>query len=551
MQLKKIALVFLVVIMMFSLAAISIAAEGAGSEFSFSAKVESDSALSKDPLAVKPGDIIKFIVSVDSNPGNLKYIDVDVDYDSAALEFLGFEANDFGDIFEKNAEASKWTPRYKSDSVGLWFMANEQAYASNKTGMFLTFRFEVKDGFDGDIEKFNVSKLKYSTFADRYGTQASVPELPAMKAHNYGEPTDEAGNCVTSANKVYTCTHEGCDEVLKVPTGELGGHKCETLAEAIAPTCVKAGQVAHYVCANEGCGKYIAEDKTTVLASVEVAIDPNAHKCETLVEAITPDCLTPGQKAYYVCANEGCGKNIAEDKTTVIEDLVVPATGHKCDELVPAVAPGCESEGNVAYYICGNDGCGKFIAEDTTTILETVVVAPAGHNYGNLVAKVPATTEKEGAKAHYLCSVCGKYFDESKVEMDSIVIPKLPKMISVPEDSVWVKGSDVSLSFVSNAKFEDFVSVKLNGEILAETDYKLEKTEDGSTKITLEPATLDKLEAADYTVTITSANGSCDAGFTVENSSAALAIIIVVIAVVVIVAGAAAAIVVLKKKNII
>ena len=123
-------------------------------------------------------------------------------------------------------------------------------------------------------------------------------------------------------------------------------------------------------------------------------------------------------------------------------------------------------------------------------------------------------------------------------------------MISVPEDSVWVKGSETSLSFVSNAKFEDFVSVKLNGALLAEGDYKLEKTEDG-TKITLEPATLEKLSAGDYTITITSANGSCDAEFTVENNSSALAVVIVIIAVVVIVAGAAAAIVVLKKKNII
>ena len=181
----------------------------------------------------------------------------------------------------------------------------------------------------------------------------------------------------------------------------------------------------------------------------------------------------------------------------------------------------------------------------------TDLVIPAkGHEYGDLIAKVPATTEKDGAIAHYHCSACGKYFDAAKVEVSSIVIPKLPKIVSSPEEP-WVKGSDDSLSFVSDAKFEDFVSVKLNGALLSESDYNLEKTEDGKTKITLEPATLEKLEAADYTITITSVNGSCDAGFTVENSSAVLAIVIVVIAVVVIGAGAAAAIVVLKKKNLI
>ena len=409
----------------------------------------------------------------------------------------------------------------------------------------------------------------------------------------------------------YVCANEGCgkyiaeDKVTVLDSVEIAidpnAHKCETLVEAIAPTCAKAGQVAHYVCANEGCGKYIAEDKVTVLDSVEIAIDPNAHKCETLtpatpsdcvkhgtvahyvcangcgkklaedkttvlssieaplaahkcevlVPAVSPDCETDGNVAYYVCATEGCGKYIAEDKTTVLESTTDPKIGHKCEVLVPAVAPGCETEGNVAYYVCGNEGCGKYIAEDKTTVLETVVVAPTGHSYGELVAEVLATTEKEGAIAHYLCSVCGKYFNEGKAEVDSIVVPKLPKMISVPEDSVWIKGSEDSLTFVSNAKFEDFTSVKINGSILGEGGYKLEKADDGSTKITLEPAYLEQLDAADYTITITSANGSCDAAFTVENSSAALTIIIVVIAVVVIVAGAAASIVILKKKNII
>ena len=450
MQLKKIALVFLVVIMMFSLAAIGIAAEGAGSEFSLSAKVESDSALSKDPLAVKPGDIIEFVVNVDSNPGALQYIEVRVAFDKDVLEFQGILTEDIGDIFEKDGTAtfSRITAKDDANETGMiqvWLMATGEDYASDKTGAFVTLKFKVSENFDGDIDNLDVDYAGYKL----YNSSAAVinmPETSAVKAHNYGAATDVPGDCYNHAKKVYTCTHEGCGDVLEVYTEEDGAHIC--------------------------------------------------------------------------------------------------------GELVGAVAQDCEKPGNVAHYICEREGCGKFIAEDKVTVLEDVVIPADGHDYGNLVAKVPATTEKEGTIAHYLCSVCGKYFNESKVEVTSLVIPKLPKMISVPEDSVWVKGSETSLSFVSNAKFEDFVSVKLNGALVSESDYKLEKTEDG-TKITLEPATLDKLSAGDYTITITSANGSCDAEFTVENNSSALAVVLVIIAVVVIVAGAAAAIVVLKKKNII
>ncbi len=501
MQLKKIALVFLVVIMMFSLAAISIAAEEAGSEFSLSAKIEADSALVQDPLAVKPGDIIKFVVSVDSNPGNLEYIEVRVKYDTTAFEYQG---HTLGDIFEKNTNATTpiITPKETANgTLQCWLISNDKMYApaKDKVGMFVTFTFKISESFHGNIEDLDAFYAMYNTYDDK-GEKIALPESPAIKVHNYGEPTAVAGNCVNVGTTVYKCTKEGCDEVLTLHNGTLGDHKCE---------------------------------------------ETNFHA------AIAPGCVTEGQKAYYVCSNEGCGKNIAEDKVTVLDSLVVPTVGHKCDTLVGAVAPDCEKPGNVAYYVCGNSDCGEYIAEDKTTVLDDVVVPANGHTYGELIAKVPATTEKEGSVAHYLCSVCEKYFNEGKTEISSIVIPKLPKMISVPENSVWVKGSDVSLNFVSNAKFEDFVKVSINGVLLEKGGYKLEKGADGSTSVTLEPAYLEHLEPGDYTIAIESANGSCEADFTVEANNSVVIVIIVIIAVLLIVGGVVAAIVVLKKKKII
>lgn len=39
------------------------------------------------------------------------------------------------------------------------------------------------------------------------------------------------------------------------------------------------------------------------------------------------------------------------------------------------------------------------------------------HNYGTLITKVDATCKVEGVKAHYKCSICERYFDESKNEV--------------------------------------------------------------------------------------------------------------------------------------
>ena len=554
MQLKKIALVFLVVIMMFSLAAVCTAAEGAGSEISLSAKLESEGAISADPFAVKPGDIIELIVSVDSNPGSLRSLEIRVEFDNDALEFQGIATDDYGVIFEKNDTATRTNVTSKDDAntigtVQVWLMANT-GYESDKTGEFITLRFKVYETFDGDIEKLGIT---YANSLFTTGIKSvALPTLPEVKAHNYGAASDVSGTCVTSAKKVYTCTHAGCNDVLEVATGVLGGHKCDTLKGYVAPTCAAEGQKAHYVCGNAGCGKFIAEDKTTVLESVVLAIDPNAHKCETLNGAVSATCLAEGQKAHYVCANTGCGKYIAEDKTTVLTTVVEPIAAHKCEELIGATSPDCVTDGNVAHYICATEGCGKYIAEDKTTVLDTIVVDRTGHNYGDLIAKVDPTTEKAGNVAHYQCSVCSKYFDSSadKKEIDSPVIPKLPVMISTPENPVWTKGDETSLEFVSDAKYVDFVGVKLNGALLEEGTYTVKADAEGNTVVTLEPVYLETLEKGEYNIAIESTNGTCDADFTVEGNGAAVAIIIVIVAVLVIVAGAAAAVVVLKKKNI-
>ena len=389
-----------------------------------------------------------------------------------------------------------------------------------------------------------------SATGDFYDLSADVIEIPALGHNGVTKVDAKAPDCENAGNvEHFLCercgkTVNADNEVIEVVLSALG-HNGVTKVEAKAPTCEDDGNIEHFLC--ERCGKTVNADNEVI----DAVIPKNGHSYGELIAQVDPTCEGTGTEAHYVCSV--CGQLAqkaegAEDYTKVTaDDLVISAAGHKYGELIAQVDPTCEGTGVIAYYKCSV--CEKTFNSEMVEVTDLVIPAK-GHEYGDLIAKVPATTEKDGAIAHYHCSACGKYFDAAKVEVSSIVIPKLPKIVSSPEEP-WVKGSDDSLSFVSDAKFEDFVSVKLNGALLSESDYNLEKTEDGKTKITLEPATLEKLEAADYTITITSVNGSCDAGFTVENSSAVLAIVIVVIAVVVIGAGAAAAIVVLKKKNLI
>ena len=84
--------------------------------------------------------------------------------------------------------------------------------------------------------------------------------------------------------------------------------------------------------------------------------------------------------------------------------------------LVPETPKTCTTDGNIEHYKC--NVCGDLFkdAGAVNSLTEEQVKIPAGHEYGDLVPKQEPTCKQTGMKAHYKCSVCNKYFDESKTE---------------------------------------------------------------------------------------------------------------------------------------
>ena len=83
---------------------------------------------------------------------------------------------------------------------------------------------------------------------------------------------------------------------------------------------------------------------------------------------------------------------------------------------VPEKAADCTTDGNIEHFKCTN--CGDLFSDAgaVNSLTAEAVKIPASHTYGDLIPKVEATCSKAGMHAHYKCSVCGKLFDESKVE---------------------------------------------------------------------------------------------------------------------------------------
>lgn len=84
-------------------------------------------------------------------------------------------------------------------------------------------------------------------------------------------------------------------------------------------------------------------------------------------------------------------------------------------------APKLSARGTVYY---GYVDCAATEKSYANNPLSTTVIP---HSYGELVAEVVATCETDGMRAHYHCSSCGQYFDESHqvVEYEALIVPML------------------------------------------------------------------------------------------------------------------------------
>ena len=104
------------------------------------------------------------------------------------------------------------------------------------------------------------------------------------------------------------------------------------------------------------------------------------------------------------------------------EDVKIPA-GHEYGDLVPKQEPTCTQTGMHAYYKCSV--CNKYFDESKTekTITElTIPIDPNAHDFGAWIEEVPATCVATGTKGHKDCNRCNTHYDESGNEITDLTI---------------------------------------------------------------------------------------------------------------------------------
>ncbi len=165
------------------------------------------------------------------------------------------------------------------------------------------------------------------------------------------------------------------------------------------------------------------------LASADVTVTiAISHNLGTLIDETPATCIADGMKAHYYCSD--CGKYFDADKNETTETaLTIPATGvHTFGTLIDETPATCIAGGMKAHYKC--TVCGKYFDADKNETTEEALKTPVspyyGHHFGFWVEEKYATCQAPGKKGYKHCSICNKDYDASNTEITDFVIPINP-----------------------------------------------------------------------------------------------------------------------------
>ena len=340
-----------------------------------------------------------------------------------------------------------------------------------------------------------------------------------------------AATCTESAVYYYDCSR--CDEHSTADTYSYGdplGHDfTEKLVDDAhlksAATCTEAA-VYYYDCSR--CDMHSA-DKTFTDG------DPLGHsytKEDTGADHLK-SAATCTEDAVYYKSCERCGKNGTE--TFIAADTALGHSYTKEDTGAAHLKSAATCTENAVYYkscarcaengsetftaagtALGHDFTGQPYLHDKTGHWQTCkrdgcdVTSTAEKHISDegKITKEP-TAAVEGEKT-FTCTVCG-------LVLRTEPVAKLAPTIVEGANGKHQTGGNTDLTFRSDASFEDFLSVSVDGKVLDKNQYTLRE---GSILVTLKADYLSTLSVGQHTLGVTSASGTAETVFTVTAAPA-------------------------------
>lgn len=144
---------------------------------------------------------------------------------------------------------------------------------------------------------------------------------------------------------------------------------------------------------------------------------------------------------------------------------------------------------------------------------------PTCHASLEKLEAIAATAAANGRVECWHCTACDKYFADAngKTELtaENTVTEKVPPSIIQGSDARWKKGESSTLTFRSDAAFEDFAEVLVDGAALSSESYE-KRNGEGNIIVELRESYLEQLAEGEHTLAIRSASGDATTHFTVE-----------------------------------
>ena len=307
--------------------------------------------------------------------------------------------------------------------------------------------------------------------------------------HNFTEKVTDAAHlksgatCTEAAVYYYDCSRCDMHSADKTFTdGNPLGHsytKEDTGADHLksAATCT---QDAVYYKSCERCGK----NGTETFIAADTALG-HSYTREDTGTAHLKSAATCTEDAVYYKSCERCAENGSETFTAA-----GTALGHDF-----AGQPYLHDETG-HWQTCKRDGC------DVTSTAEKHI------SDEGKITKEP-TAAVEGEKT-FTCTVCG-------LVLRTEPVAKLAPTIVEGANGKHQTGGNTDLTFRSDASFEDFLSVSVDGKVLDKNQYTLRE---GSILVTLKADYLSTLSVGQHTLGVNSASGTAETVFTITAAPA-------------------------------
>lgn len=192
-----------------------------------------------------------------------------------------------------------------------------------------------------------------------------------------------------------------------------------------------------------------------------------------------------------------------------------------------------DGNGSTHSRKCLNSGCGYTVIQDcyggkaTCSAKAKCIICDAEygslnpHNHSGLQKfnRVEATASSDGNIEYWYCPSCGKYFKDqacsTEITKDDTVLSKSSPDIIGGKGSRWKKSSKDTVKFRSNANYEDFICVLVDGKEL-DSSYYTKK--EGSIIIELKASFLETLSIGNHSLIIRSKAGDAVTDFYVDKA---------------------------------